>query len=191
MLFHQGDHGDALYVIVTGLVKIYIPSPEGDDALLSILQPGQSFGELSLLDGLPRSATAAAMERTRVLRLPHDAFWEFLREHPSAMQSMVRKLATLVRRERDLLADAVFSDLPTRLAKRLLDLEEQYGTPHGTGSSIQVTLTQGELAQMVGATRVSVNRLLNALRDSGTIDWEGKNLVVLRREELRRMAGPF
>ena len=189
VIFHKDDPGFALYIIATGSVKVYLPSPEGQEALLAVLLSGDYFGELALLDGGPRTATVATMEASEVLLLERDDFLKFVREHPRAVAGTLQSLGALVRRSTNQLEDALFLDLRARLAKRLLELADRHGNHTGKGIEIQITVTQGDLAAMVGATRVSVNRQLNQLRDAGVVDWAGRRLVICNVQELRRQTG--
>jgi CRP-like cAMP-binding protein len=189
VIFHGDDPGDSLYVITEGAVKIYLSSPDGKEAVLAVLGRGDAFGELSLLDGLPRSDSAAALEPVSALLLRSESFWEFVRQYPEALRLLARNLAHLVRRETSLLGDALFLDLPARLARRLLDLAAHSGERVDGGTLVRLPLTQSELADMVGATRVTVNRLLGDLKASGTIAREGRYLVVRDVKALRAMAG--
>lgn len=189
VIFHRDDPGTAFYIIASGSVKIYLPSPEGEEALLAVLQSGDYFGEVALLDGLPRIASAATMQSTEVFLIYRDDFLRFIREHPPAVEALFRELAALVRRERGLLEDVLFLNLRARLAKRLLQLAERHGERIQGRTEIRLVLTQNDLAGMVGATRVSVNRVLNQFRDTGVLDWTGRQLVILKPQELRRHTG--
>jgi CRP/FNR family cyclic AMP-dependent transcriptional regulator len=185
VIFHRDDPGEALYLVSAGSVRIYLPSTEGEEALLAVLHPGDYFGEVALLDGLPRSASAVVIENTELLLLYRDDFWQFLRECPQAVEVLLKALAALVRRDTDRLEDALFLGLPARLAKRLLELSERYGEKTSRGIEIRTPITQGELAGLVGATRESVNRALGQLRDAGILHWEGRRYVVLKPQDLR------
>ena len=156
---------------------------------MAVLLSGDYFGELALLDGGPRTATVATMEASEVLVLQRDDFLKFVREHPRAVEGTLQSLGALVRRSTNQLEDALFLDLRARLAKRLLELADRHGHNTEKGIEIQITVTQGDLAAMVGATRVSVNRLLNQLRDAGVVDWAGRRLVICNVQALRRQTG--
>jgi CRP/FNR family transcriptional regulator, cyclic AMP receptor protein len=189
VIFHKDDPGSLLYVILKGAVSIVSPSSEGKDLVLSILCVGDFFGELSLLDGQPRSATASALEDdTQTLILPRDDFLELVQRYPQMgihiMELLCRRL-----READALAqDAALLDLPGRLARRILELVERHGQRDGPGVRIRLRLTQTDLASLVGATRVATNRQLQRLQQQGVLDWESQHITVLKPAVLQRLA---
>jgi CRP-like cAMP-binding protein len=125
VIFHQGDPGDALHVITAGAVKILLPSAEGDEAIIATLRPGDFFGELSLLDGRPRSATATTVEPTETLSLPRDVFRELVQQHPELRDALFAALAGLLRRITKHVEELHFLDLAGRLAARLSELARQ------------------------------------------------------------------
>ena len=186
VIFHQDDPGDSLHVILDGLVKIYLPSGAGQEAVLIILKPGEFFGELSLLDGAPRSASAVTMEPTVTTTIDRANFHEFIREHPEAALTIFGVLASRLRRADGIIADAAFLDLPARVAKTLLDLAQRFGRPREDGIEINIRLRQQDFAGMVSATRESVNRSLAALEEQGVIRIERQRITVLRPEILER-----
>src|SRR5579875_596179 len=190
VIFHKDDPGTQLYVIVSGSVKISIPSVEGKDLLLSILTTGESFGELSLFDEEPRSATAEAMEDTVALTMGRADFLALIEQYP-ALALRVIELLTRRLRAADLLAhDACLLDLPGRIARRLLELAET----HGTGDlrrgpvELRLRLTQSELAALVGATRVATNRVLQRFQQRGIVSWDAHRFRLEKPAELRKLA---
>src|ERR1700704_3931845 len=156
-LFRKDDPGMHLYVVLDGAVKIALPGEFGQEALVSIMRPGDFFGELALFDGSPRSASATALEDTRAALLARDDFLVFLEAHPAAVRVVLDALAKTIRRLSDRVEDLIFLDVPSRVAKYLLDLVRS------TGDGNELTLTQDELAAFIGASRVSVNRVLGDL----------------------------
>jgi CRP/FNR family cyclic AMP-dependent transcriptional regulator len=185
-IFHKGDPGTGLYLITQGRVKIVVPSETGEEALLAMLESGDVFGELALFDGLPRSATVVALQPTEVLLLYRDDFVGFVGRHPEVASALFSVLSRRLRATNELIEDASFLDVPGRLAKRLLDLAERHGQPTAQGVEIDLKLTQGELAAMVGATRESVNKHLGWMRDHRWIALERQHIILLRPEELRK-----
>lgn len=160
IIFHLGDPGGLLYIITSGKVKISYSNPDGQEALLAILGPGDFFGELSLLDASPRSATAEAIEPTETHTLDGDTFNLFLDNTPGFAHHVLAVLATRVRGLNAQLSDIFFLDLPARLARTLLRLADQHGKPSPKGIQIDISLTQTDLAEMTGGTRVSINKAL-------------------------------
>jgi CRP/FNR family transcriptional regulator, cyclic AMP receptor protein len=186
VVFHKGDPGDTLFVIVEGQVKIVLPSESGEEALLAVLDEGEFFGELSLIDEQPRSATIVASEPTETLVLHRDSFLQSVTSSPDLAIHMLQVLSRRLREADEFVEDAVFLDVPGRLAKKLLQLAEAYGRPGMGGTMITLRLTQQELATMVGATRESVNKHLRAYRSRGIIDIDHQRIVILRPTDLAR-----
>ena len=192
VIFHQGDPGDALHIVASGSVKIVLPSAEGEEAIIATVHTGDFFGELALLDGAPRSATAAAVEVTETLSLPRETFLEEIGRSASLRDVLLRSLAGELRRLTSHVEELHFMDLAGRLASRLLSLarEAEPGpqrTPHGTlEATLDWPFTQSDLAAMIGATRQSVNRLLSDLVDRGLIRIDRDTLVITDLERLER-----
>jgi CRP-like cAMP-binding protein len=194
VIFHEGDPADALHVVASGSVKIVLSSMEGEEAIIATLHPGDFFGELSLLDGAPRSATAAAVEATETLSLPRDVFLEELGRSASLRDSLLRSLAGELRRLTGHVEELHFLDISGRLASRLVRLarEADPGPQRTEDGRLEATLewpfTQSDLAAMIGATRQSVNRLLVDLVDRGLVSIERDTLVIPDLERLERLA---
>lgn len=190
VIFHAGDPGDALFLIVSGAVKISLPTEDGGEVILATLRPGETFGELALLDGAPRSATAAAMAATEVLVLARARFEELLEGVPAMRRALLRTLAAEIRRLTEQVAELHFLDIPGRLAARLLRLADEGGVPRADGTIRLVgRITQGELAAMIGSTRQTVNRFLGAFVASGLVRLEPEAIVILDPAGLARVAG--
>jgi CRP/FNR family cyclic AMP-dependent transcriptional regulator len=188
VIFHQGDPGDALHVITAGSVKIVLPSPEGEEAIIATLRQGDFFGELSLLDGEPRSATAVAVEATETLSLPRAVFHELLDSHPELRDALFAALTRLLRRLTHHVEELHFLDLAGRLAARLAQLARQ-ADPNADGPvELDWPFTQSDLAAMIGGTRQSVNRLLADLIADGLVRLEHERLVITDVYALERRA---
>ena len=168
VIFHIGDPGDALFVIVHGEVKISLPSETGEEAILATLRQGDVFGELALLDGAPRSATATALGATETVVLPRDRFRELIATEAGVRDALLASIAGELRRLTTHVEELHFLDITGRLAARLVRLAQEGGTklPDG-GIRLRTNLTQGDLAAMVGCTRQSVNKLLGQFTDDG------------------------
>jgi CRP-like cAMP-binding protein len=187
-LFAEGDRGDRLYVILEGKIKLGRTSGDGRENLLAILGPGEMFGELSLFDPGPRTATATSVGESRLIGLGHDDLQPFLLRHPEVAQTLLHALARRLRRTNETLADLVFSDVPGRVAKALLDLSTRFGRPADDGVHVAHELTQEELAQLVGASRETVNKALADFVGRGWLRLEARAVVLLDVERLRRRA---
>jgi CRP-like cAMP-binding protein len=180
IIFHAGDPGDALFIIVSGEVKIALPSEEGDEAFLATLGPGDVFGELAVLDGAPRSATASALLATEAVILPRDKFRELIATEPAARDTLLASLAGELRRLTTHVEELHFLDMTGRLAARLVRLAREAGPAAADGSiRLRATLTQAELASMVGCTRQSVNKLLGQFADDDLVRVDRDGILVM------------
>lgn len=188
-LFSEGDPGDRLYVLVDGKIKLGHTSSDGRENLIAVLGPGEMVGELTLFDPGPRSTTATAVAPTTMLELDHDHMMSFLDTRPELAKHMLKALAQRLRRTNDQLADLVFSDVPGRVANALLDLADRFGT-RADDNTVHVPheLTQEELAQLVGASRETVNKSLAEFVSRGWIRLEGRGVHLLDVDRLRRRA---
>jgi CRP/FNR family transcriptional regulator/CRP/FNR family cyclic AMP-dependent transcriptional regulator len=180
VIFHQGDPGDSLHIIISGRVKISSPSESGVEAILTTLRPGEFFGSLALLDGAPRSASATAVEATETLILPRDTFRRLVSDSPEVRDHVFAELAGELRRLTCHVEELHFLDIAGRLAARLARMAEEQGSAGRDGEiRLEGPITQGELAAMVGSTRQSVNKLLGYLAEDGLIRHDRDAIVVL------------
>ncbi|HSA49169.1 Crp/Fnr family transcriptional regulator [Yinghuangia sp. ASG 101] len=185
-LFHEGDPGDRLYVVIEGKIKLHRSSNDGRENMLAVLGPSEMFGELSLFDPGPRTATATALTDVRLLGLGHQDLQPWLNGRPKVALSLLRAIARRLRRTNESLADLVFSDVPGRVAKALLDLSRRFGVPAEEGIHVAHDLTQEELAQLVGASRETVNKALADFASRGWLRLEARAVVLLDVERLSR-----
>jgi CRP/FNR family transcriptional regulator/CRP/FNR family cyclic AMP-dependent transcriptional regulator len=186
IIFHEGSPGRTLYIIESGKVRIFVLSESGREISLNLYGPGDVFGELALLDGLPRSAGAVVVERTTVLTLHRDDFLWHLTEYPGIARSIIEVLSARLRYTTVHAESLAFLDVYGRVAGKLLELAERYGVERGEAIEIDLQLTQTELASWVAATREHVNKVLGAFRDQGLIKMDGQNITVLSRQGLQR-----
>ncbi len=184
-IFHRDDPGPSLHIINSGLVKLTLASPEGREVTVGILDAGDFFGELALLDGGPRSASAVALEGVETLTLDREPFVALLERHPQVATALLGVLGERLRRTDQLIQDILFLDLPGRLAKQLLALADERGVQTPQGIRIALRLSQSELAAMIGATRESVNRCLSAYAERGIVALD-RDTITLRTPELLR-----
>jgi CRP/FNR family transcriptional regulator, cyclic AMP receptor protein len=187
-LFREGDSGDCLYVITDGKIKLGRAATDGRENILAILGPGEMFGELSLFDPKPRTATAVAVVDSTLMSLGHEALDQLLTGRPAVAESMLAALAQRLRRTNESLADLVFSDVPGRVAKALLDLSTRFGVQADDGLHVTHDLTQEELAQLVGASRETVNKALADFASRGWIRLEARAVVINDVDRLSRRA---
>ncbi len=188
VIFAEGEPGDRMYVILDGKVKLGQTSVDGRESLLAVLGPGEVFGELSLFDPGPRTATATAVTDVVVIGLGHDNLRPWLAGRPEVAESLLQALAQRLRRTNETLADLVFSDVPGRVAKLLLELADKFGQPGPEGVLVHHDLTQEELAQLVGASRETVNKALADFTQRGWIVVDQREVILLDMERLARRA---
>jgi CRP/FNR family transcriptional regulator len=188
VLFHEGESGDTLYVIREGKIKLGRSSSDGRENLVAILGPGEMFGELSLFDPGPRTMTATAVAETQLMGLGNDSLTGLLTGRPEVAKALLAALAQRLRRTNEHLADLVFTDVPGRVAKALLDLAERFGRPVESGVMVSHDLTQEELAQLVGASRETVNKALADFAGRGWLKLEARAVLLLDVDRLRRRA---
>src|SRR5581483_5077094 len=161
---------------------------DGRENLLSVLGPGEMFGELSLFDPRPRTSSASAITESTLAALAHDALRPWLMDRPEVSMHMLQALARRLRRANDVTADLVFTDVPGRVAKNLLDLAERFGEQEPDGLHVHHDLTQEELAQLVGASRETVNKALADFAARGWLQISARSVLILDAERLRKRA---
>jgi len=186
IIFQRDDPGQSLFIVERGAVRIYVPSSQGMDLTLAVLGPGDFFGDLSLLDGRSRSASAIASEQASLLVLDRADFLGFIGAHPQAAMAVLMVVAQRLREADEKASDLAFLDVAGRLAKRLLDLAASHGISRADGILIDLSLTQEELANMIGVTRESVNRNLSEFRRLGLVVNQGRRLLIRDAAALRR-----
>jgi CRP-like cAMP-binding protein len=187
VVFHVEDPGDALFVVTSGEIKIVLPSEEGaEPVILTTLGRGGFFGELALLDGRPRSASAIAVRAAEALVLRRDTFDRLVDAEPALRRAMFASLTGEIRRLTGQIADLHFLDLPGRLARHLLRMggvepdSDSLLRSGGPPEPIRLAwpYTQSELAGMIGGSRQSVNRMLSDFVDEDLLRFEGNELVI-------------
>lgn len=188
VLFREGDSGDKLYVVADGKVKLGRTSTDGRENLLAVLGPGEMFGELSLFDPGPRTATATAVTDVKIYALGHSDLTTWVSGRPEVALSLLKQISSRLRRTNEVIGDLVFSDVPGRVAKALLDLSSRFGVESEDGVHVGHDLTQEELAQLVGASRETVNKALADFAGRGWIRLEARAVVLLDLERLARRA---
>ncbi len=189
VIFNKGDPGDRLYAILSGQVGINTISRDGKEIFLNILDAGEVFGEIALLDGKERTAGAVAMLPTALMKIGRGEFLPFLERHPRLCIRLMAVLCERLRWTSDIIEDIIFLDIPRRLAKRLVTLVHSHGEAVEGGVKIQIKLSQEDLAHMVGATRESINKCVRSLQHSGTISYESGYMVIQDMGLLEELVG--
>ena len=185
-IFHEGDEGATLYIILKGAVKIFIPSLDGREVVLAVHRKYDLLGEMSLLDNFPRSASATTIEDTEAVSLSRRDFLSVLDRHPVAQRAIIDVLVARLRATNQSIQDAYLLDVPGRLARRLLTIADEHGEETDEGIDIGLRVSQQELANMIGASRVAVNKQLQQWRKQKIVDVNRQRVTIVDVTALRR-----
>ncbi|GAA3025438.1 MULTISPECIES: Crp/Fnr family transcriptional regulator [Actinokineospora] len=188
VIFAEGEPGDRLYIIQSGKVKLGRKSPDGRENLLGIFGPSDMFGELSIFDPGPRTSTATTVTEVRAVTMDRPALRQWIGTRPEIAEQLLRVIARRLRRTNGMLADLIFTDVPGRVAKALLQLAQRFGSQEAGLLRVTHDLTQEEIAQYVGASRETVNKALADFAHRGWLRLEGKSVLILDPERLARRA---
>ena len=186
VIFHREDPGQVLYVIKEGKVKISLISPDGQEISLVVFGKGECFGEFAILDGLPRSADAVALEKVECYTLQRSDFHNAIMKNPKIAIQIIEVLTRRLRSTDQMVEDLIFLDVYGRVAKKLLELADTHGTKVDDGMRIDVRLTQQEIASMVGASRESVNKVMGYFTDKNFISTDKHKITLHRISDLER-----
>ncbi|HVO94114.1 MAG TPA: Crp/Fnr family transcriptional regulator [Terriglobales bacterium] len=187
-IFLMGASGDSMMAVLDGTVRISVPSPEGKEIVLAIIQPGEVFGEIAVLDGKERTAEATAMTDCTLAVLERRDVMTFLESNPSGWPRLVDLLCARLRHSDRQIAEMAFLQLPVRLAKALLRMADMAAGLAGARAGARIRLTQRELGNIVGMTRESVNKCLREWQRKGIIRIEDNEIVVVKRDALEQVA---
>lgn len=188
VIFAEGEPGDRLYIVLSGKVKIGRKSADGRENLLTVIGPSDMFGELSVFDPGPRTSTATTVTEVKAVAMDRAALREWIARRPEIAEQLLRVIARRLRRTNNMLADLIFTDVPGRVAKALLSLAQRFGTQETGMLRVTHDLTQEEIAQLVGASRETVNKALADFAHRGWLRLEGKSVLILEPERLARRA---
>jgi CRP/FNR family transcriptional regulator, cyclic AMP receptor protein len=188
VIFAEGEQGDRLYIILSGKVKIGRRSPDGRENLLAVFGPSDMFGELSIFDPGPRTSTVTTVTEVSAVSMDRAALREWITKRPEIAEQLLRVIARRLRRTNNMLADLIFTDVPGRVAKALLQLAHDFGTQEAGMLRVTHDLTQEEIAQLVGASRETVNKALADFAHRGWLRLEGKSVLILEPQRLARRA---
>jgi CRP/FNR family cyclic AMP-dependent transcriptional regulator len=189
VVLRKGDPGNAMMIVAKGRVKITSGAENGRERILNIIEPGESFGEIALLDGHPRSADSVALEATTAVIVGRKQFAGLLESNPGFALRVIEDLCKRLRKTTTLVEDSLFLDPGPRLARRIRALIHEIGKPGADGESwVLEGLSQQDLADAVGLTRESVNKLLRSWQAEGIVELERKSVAVRNVERLRRLA---
>lgn len=187
-VFSEGDAEDRLYIIASGKVKIGRRFPDGRENLLTIMGPSDMFGELSIFDPGPRTSSATTITKVQAVSMDRDALRLWIADRPEIAEQLLRVLARRLRRTNDNIADLIFTDVPGRVAKQLLQLGDRFGTEEGNSTRVRHDLRQEEIAQLVGASRETVNKALADFAQRGWIKTDVKSVLICEPKRLIKRA---
>ncbi len=183
VLFEQGEESDGLYIVISGIIRIYLTAGDGREATISLLEDGEMIGEIALLDGLPRSAGAAALTPTKLIFIPHRPFCDLLDSSPQLSRQVMLMLCERLRAAHRQVDQAIFHDLRYRLLVLLRQIAVIHGRIEKDVAVVDLDVTQGMLAQMLGASREAVNKQLRALAREGGIVMDGHQIRVMKQTQ--------
>src|SRR5699024_5335481 len=177
-IFEEGEPGDRLYIITAGKIKLARHAPDGRENLLTIMGPPDMFGELSIFDPGPRTSSAACVTKASAGVMTSQTLHDWTAEHPGITEPLLRVLARRLRRTNNSLVGMIFTDVPGRVAKALLQRANRFGIQENGMLRVHHDLTQEEIAQLVGASRETVNKALAEFAQRGWIRLEGKSVLI-------------
>lgn len=186
VIFREGDEGDHMFVITSGKVTLAHSAEDGRETLLGVLGPGEMFGELSVFDPSARTSTATALTDVTLLSLSREQLRLWMSSRVEVAEKLLQALAQRLRRTEDAMADLVFTDVPGRVAKALTDLADKFGVVKDGELFVEHDMTQEELAQLVGASRETVNKALAEYVNRAWIRVEQRSVTILDIDRLRR-----
>ena len=187
VIFLPGDPGVSVYLLNRGRVKISRVTRDGKELTLCYLDPGELFGELSLVDGGPREDMAEAMDSVVISEIPREAFMELLARSPDLGQRMTMLLCQRRRELERKVEDLVFKDVSAKLSELLLDLGRQHGVDHPSGVLLGVKITHQEMANLIGSTRETVSLTLSQFKRQRLIVSEGRRLILVDQQGLKAL----
>jgi CRP/FNR family transcriptional regulator, cyclic AMP receptor protein len=184
ILCNEGDPGESIYILEEGQLRVTQWTPTGDEAVLAVVDAPAAVGELSLLDGSPRSATLTAVGPVSIRLVPRKAFVGLWQDQPQIVPALLRTLAEIIRRANARQVDLLSLDVPGRLAKWLIDRADKTGIEVPSGIEIDLGRSQGDLAAEIGTTRPTLNRTLKSFEDYGLITAEGNKVTIIHQDKL-------
>lgn len=186
LVFSQGDDGDALYGIAAGQVRIFSADEKGHEVFLNILGPGDTFGEIALLDGLPRTASAVTTERSTLVSIPRRQFLGLLERDSGLSVHLMKLLCGRLRWVSDLVEESAFLAGPARVAKRLTNLIESHGHPSPDGGT-EIIMSQGDLGRFLGVSRQIINQYLRSWCEQGWVKLKRGRIIVHDADAIRNL----
>lgn len=188
-LYLPGDPSTNVYFLKQGRVKISNTDASGKEITFELLEAGDVFGELEALDGVPRATAAEAMDDALICAIPRDAFTRYLATHPAVTVELTKIIGLRLRKIQSRVEDLVFRDVPARLAHLLIELGKSDGVADAAGIRIKAKLTHQEMANLIGCSRETVSATLGQFRDQELISMDGRTMMIVNQEGLRKVLG--
>lgn len=188
-IFFPGESSQQVYLLKTGRVKISRISEEGREVTLALLEPGEIFGELEILEGSPRDTIAEAMEDSQMCVIQKEQFLSLIRKKPELSFRLTKLIGFRMRQIESRVEDLVFRDVPSRLAHLLLQLSEDYGKATPEGILLNIKITHQDMANLIGSIRETVSAVLGGLKKDGLISFDGRKIILLRPDLIRKQIG--
>lgn len=186
IIFQRDEIGNFFFLICSGKVKVILETEEGKEGILSILYPKEFFGEMSLLDGEPRSASIVALEDTSVLLINRDDFLNLLYKHPEIALKILKTLSLRLRKANRQIETLMFLDAPGRIARTLIDIAEEKGKKTEEGICIDLEFTRQELGNLIGVSRETTIRVLRSFEEDGILSIERNHIIIRDIEKLKK-----
>jgi CRP-like cAMP-binding protein len=186
-IYLPGDPSNTVFLLKKGRVKISTTAPSGKEVTFEILEPGEIFGELEVLEDAPREALAEALDDALICAIRREDFDRYLRQHPDMTLKLTKLIGLRLRKIHSRVEDLVFRAVPARLAHLLLELGKNHGLPDGTGIRIRVKLTHQEMANLIGSSQETVSATLGQFRERRLIRMDGRSITVLDSYGLHRL----
>ena len=181
-IYLPGDTSDKVYLLKSGRVKISRVTEDGKEFTLVILEPGEVFGELEVLEGTPRDTMAEGIDDVELLVMDRVGFQRILRMNPDLMFEWTKHIGNRLKKIESRIEDLVFRDVPTRLAKLLMEFSTEFGEPSGDGTRLRFRITHQELASLIGSTRETVSATLNNFKRQGIILQDHRWITIRHHE---------
>ena len=188
-VFQKGDEGSYMVAVLTGRVRISATSPDGREVTLNMIDAGEVFGEMALLDGKPRSADATAIEDSNLILVERRHFLPYLISSNELALRVINVLCERLRDTSETLGSFAMLDLAGRLARKLLNLADEYGNPANGRIRLEIRLSHTDLGRFVGCSRETVNKQMRAWEEDGIVARESGRIAVCKPGVLRRIAG--
>lgn len=186
-LYLPGDPSSNVYLLKKGRVKIANSAPSGKEVTFDILEPGEVFGELEVLEDAPRSTSAETLDDTLICVIPRKDFDQYLAMHPNVTVKLTKLIGLRLRKIQSRVEDLVFRDVPARLAHLLVELSKSDGVKEGNGIRLKAKLTHQEMANLIGCSRETVSSTLGQFRDDGLVRLDGRAITILNEKGLSRL----